>query len=147
MYTINDTMFALLLRFIGQQQEITFCDDEFMQNQLKTINDYVEKFPSEEQELRAIEWVENYAEKYRKLWEKEVIDKNLFDGRCPDCPLIKEKDSEHCEIHNQWLELLDQFATNKINSKKYVENTLELLALHKEKLRVKLSKLEKKEEE
>ena len=143
MYTINDAMFALMLRFVGYNHGVTFCDEEFVQKQLKAIHGHIEKFPPEEQELRAIEWIEEYARRYRKTWEKETVDKEFLNQRCPDCPLSKTGGSGHCQIHDQWLELLEQYVAGGINSKEYVENTLKLLARHKEDLKIKLSVLRK----
>ena len=139
MYTINDAMFALMLRFVGRNHGVTFCDKEFVQKQLKAIRRHIEKFPPDEQELRAIEWIEEYARKYRKTWEKETIDKEFFNQRCPDCPLSETGGSQHCKIHDQWLELLEQYVAGEINSKKYVENSLKLLTQHKEDLKIKLN--------
>ena len=143
MSTINDSMFALILRFVGRNQEITFCDQEFIQKQLKAIQTHIKKFPSEEQELRAIEWIEKYARAYRKTWEKEMVDREFSDQRCPDCPLSEADNFKHCQIHDQWLELLEQYVAGGINSRKYVENVLKLLVQHKENLKIKLSMLEK----
>ncbi len=63
MYTINDTMFALILRFVGNNQDISFCNEEFLQKQFKTIQEHISQFPPEEQRYRIFEWIEKYAEK------------------------------------------------------------------------------------
>jgi hypothetical protein len=143
MYTIDDPMFALILRFVGHNKNITFSDYDFIQKQLKAIQEHIEKFPPEEQGLRAIEWIEKYACKYRKRWMKEIIDKKFSSQRCPDCPLSEINILEHCQIHEQWRELFQQYAADEINSKIYIENTLKLLAQHKEDLKIKLSMLQK----
>ncbi len=75
----------------------------------------------------------------RKTWEKEILTMKFSDQRCSDCPLTHSSDIEPCQIHIQWLELLQQYVTDAINSKEYVENVLNLLAAHKEKLKIKLS--------
>ena len=142
MYTIDDPMFALILRFVGQNQKINLCNHDFIQNQLKAIQAYIEKFPPEEKGLRAIEWIEKYAREYRERWVKEVIDKKFSSQRCQDCPLSEANLLEHCQIHEQWLELLQQYAADEINAKIYVENTLNLLTQHKEDLKMKLSTFE-----
>jgi len=144
MYTIDDPMLALILRFVGYNQEIAFCDHDFIQKQLKTIQEHIKKFSPEEQEIRAIEWIEKYAREYRKRWEKEILNKEFSSQRCPDCPLSEINCTEHCQIHRQWMEFLQQYAANEIDSKKYIENTLKLLAQHKEDLKIKLSMLEKR---
>jgi len=145
MYTINDSMFALMLRFVGHKKEISFSDQDFIKKQLKEIEAHINDFPEEERGHQALEWIERYAAEYRKDWEKDIIGKEVSDRRCLDCPLAETDSGGHCEIHEQWLELLEQYVTDKINSKKYVENGLKLLADHKENLRIKLSSLEKNE--
>lgn len=146
MYTINDSMFALMLRFVGHKKEIAFSDDVFIKKQIKEIESHINNFPPEEREARTLEWIEENAALYRKRWENDIIGREASCRRCPDCPLAKVNENEHCEIHNQWLELLEQYVSGKINSKKYVENGLKLLADHKEDLRIKLSSFENKTE-
>jgi predicted metal-dependent hydrolase len=136
MYTINDAMLTLILRFAGRKQEIAFSNQEFIQNQLKAIQEHLEKYPPEEQESRAIEWIAMRARKYRKMWEKESITKEVSHHRCLDCPLSNSDVFEHCQIHGQWLELLQQYAANEITSKKYIESALEMLAQNKENLKI-----------
>jgi len=142
MYTIDDPMFALILRFVGYDQAITFYNHDFIQKELKTIQEHIKKYPPEEKQLRTIEWIEKYAREYRKRWEKEVIDKEISSQRCLDCPLSESNTSEHCQIHEQWMTLLQQYAADKINSKKYIENNLKLFAQHKKDLKIKLSMLQ-----
>lgn len=141
MYTINDPIFALILRFVGRNQKITFRDDEFIQKQLKAIQAYIDQFPVEEDELRAIEWIEAHAREYRTRWEKEILGKEFLQRRCPDCPLATIDDAEHCQIHEDWFKLLQQYAADEISSKEYVESALGLLARHKKDLKNKLSAL------
>lgn len=143
MYTINDPMFALILRFVGRNQKVAFEDDKFIQKELKVIQAHIEQFPPEERELRALEWIEAHAYGYRKTWEKETIGKQLSRQRCPDCPLTVVDDSEHCEIHEEWLSLLQRYADHEISSREYVENALGLIGKHKENLKIKLSMIRK----
>ena len=142
MYTIDDPMFALILRFVGYNQKISFHDQGFIQKELKTIQEHIEKYPTEERGSRAMEWIEIYAHEYRKRWEEEIIDKELSSQVCPDCPLSDNNNSEHCQIHEQWMTLLQQYAADKIDSKNYIENTLKLITQHKEDLKVRLSMLQ-----
>lgn len=139
MYTINDPMFALILRFVGLSLKVTFQDDEFIKKELKAIQAHIEQFPPEERELRALEWIEAHAREYRKAWEKETIGGELSPQRCPDCPLAVMDDSEYCEIHEEWLNLLQRYVADEISSKEYVENALRLITQHKENLKIKLS--------
>jgi hypothetical protein len=144
MYTIDDPMFALILRFGGHNQAITFYNHDFIQKQLETIQEHIKKYPSKEKGLRTIEWIEKYAREYRKRWEKGIINKEISKQRCADCPLSEINTSEHCQIHEQWMALLQQYAADEINSKKYIENTLKLFTQHKEDLRIKLSMLQER---
>ncbi len=141
MYTINDPMFALILRFVGRNQKVTFEDDKFIKKESQVIQAYIEQFPAEERELRALEWIEAHAYGYRKTWEKETIGKEFSLQRCTDCPLAVVDDSEHCEIHEEWLSLLRQYAADEISSREYVENALGLISKHKENLKIKLSEI------
>lgn len=141
MYTINDPMFALILRFVGRNSKVTFHDNEFIRKELEAIQAHIEQFPPEEREWRALEWIEAHAYEYRKAWEKETIGKEFSRQRCPDCPLAVMDDSEYCEIHEEWLNLLRQYAADEISSKEYVENALKLITRHKENLKIKLSLL------
>ena len=104
--TVDDSLFALILRFAGFNQELSFHPDEFCKKQLQEIETYIEQFQPEERGLQAIKWIERYASEYRKNWNKEVISKEVSEHKCPDCPLQNGTDSGHCEIHDQWVELL-----------------------------------------
>jgi hypothetical protein len=141
MSDIDDPMFAMILRFVGANQEIDFLDNRFIRNQLDIIQKYIEKFPAKERRLRAKEWIEENARLYRETWKKEIITNRYSNQRCKDCPLLGTTTYEHCQIHDQWVELLRQYALGDINTKKYVEDTLKFLGKHKEHLKVKLSDL------
>jgi len=146
MYTIDDPMFALILRFIGHNQKISFCNHGFLQKQLKAIQEHVDTFPPEEQELRAIEWIEKYARQYRKRWEEETITKEFVGRRCSDCPLHKSKLKVFkCQVHDKWMKLFQQYANDEISSKQYVEKNLKLLNQHKKLLKLKLVELRKEQ--
>jgi hypothetical protein len=142
MYTIDDPMFALILRFIGHNKQVHFCDEGFLHKQVKAIQEHVKKFPPEERQLRAIEWIEKYARQYRKNWEEETIVKKFLGKRCSDCPIHKSKFKVFkCQVHDKWMQLFQQYATDEISSKQYVEKNLKLLRQHKEQLKIKLSHL------
>ncbi len=141
MYVLDDSMFALLLRFVGREQAVEFCDSEFLQKQLDAIHTHVEMFPPEERQPRALEWIERYSRKYRRRWERGVIHKEAIAERCPDCPMSDRGPSQNCQIHQRWLELLQQYVADEVDSKEYVARALALLARHKEDLKIKLSSL------
>lgn len=145
MYVLDDSMFALLLRFVGRKRTIEFCDNDFLQKQLDAIHTYAEMFPPEERQPRAMEWIERYSRKYRSRWEKGVINKEAATERCPDCPMSDKGASKNCQIHQRWLELLQQYEADELDSKQYVANALALLARHKDNLKIKLSELNAEE--
>ncbi len=141
MYTIDDPMLALILRFVGHSQEIDFCNHDFIQEQLKAIQKHIGGFPPEERELRAIEWIERYAREYRESRVKTILGEMFSCQRCPDCPLSEVDIPRHCRIHEEWLGLLQRYAADEINARVYVESALKLLAEHKESLKANLSML------
>jgi len=141
MYTINDSMLTLILRFTGRKQDIAFSNQDFIRKQVKAMRAYVEKHPPEERKMRSMEWIATRARQYRKAWEKESIAREVSGHRCPDCPLSDPGTDEHCQIHDQWVELLHQYMANEMNSREYIESSLELLAQNKEHLMIKRGKL------
>jgi len=87
--------------------------------------------------MRALEWIAIRARQYRKAREKEGLTKELISHRCPDCPLSDPGTIGHCEIHDQWLDLLNQYMASDMKSRKYIESALELLAQNKDHLMIK----------
>lgn len=138
---MDDPLFALFLRFAGFNRELSSHDEEFLKKQLEEIKTHVHNYPQEEKSRRTIQWIEQYAKSYRDRWNKEIIAREASDYRCADCPLCHKNSHQHCEIHDQWLQLLKIYIANGIKSKDYIEQTLALLAAHKEDLKVKLSDL------
>lgn len=140
-YDIDDSMFALPLRFVGYSREVSFQNEEFLKKQLKEIKEYVQRFPREEQSEHALKWIEQFAAGYLKTWDKGILKKAFSRYKCPDCPLCDDNVLRHCQIHNQWLDLIEHSVTDEIDSREYVLHTLRLLSDHKEHLMVKLSTL------
>ena len=141
MYTINDSMLTLILRFAGCKQDVAFSNQKFIQKQMKAIRAYVEQYPPEERKERSMEWIATRAHQYRETWEQESLTQTMSGHRCPDCPLSGPGADEHCQIHDQWVELLHQYITRKIHSEEYIESSLKLLAQNKEHLKIKHGKL------
>ncbi len=138
---IDDAVFALILRFAGFDHKLSFNDDEFLREQLKEINAHIDQFPPAERREQTLRWIEKYASGYRDAWNKEVVAREVSEHRCPDCPLCDGDDHEHCEIHDQWLVLLQKYIAHEVNSQEYIGETLTLLSSHKEDLKIKLSTL------
>ena len=116
-------------------------NEEFLQQQVQSIKAYVSDYPAEQRNQKALDWIEVYAKQYRADWQKSVISKRLTHKRCPDCPLTGHGSVSHCEIHQQWVDLLESYMKEDIDSGKYVEDTLKLLSQYKDRLKVnKISK-------
>ena len=50
--------------------EISFSETEFLRQQVAEIEAYVERFPWDERELRALAWIEANASQYRQQWQQ-----------------------------------------------------------------------------
>ena len=142
--TIDDTVFSLILRFAGYNQELSFHDEEFFKKQLQEIKVHVDQYPLEERGEHTLKWIEQHATRYRNTWNKKIISQEVSTHRCKDCPLCDNDSHGQCEIHDQWVGLLQKYVASEINSRKYIEELLTLLVSHKEDLKIKLSHLSMK---
>ena len=136
MYTLDDPMLALILRFVGRSQEITLGDDDFLQEQLKAIREHIRDSPPEDHQALALEWVENHARDYRDRWARAIVEELFAGERCGDCPLAGTDFVGTCQIHEEWLGLLQRYVADEISPSAYAESSLALLARHKEDLKV-----------
>ena len=136
MYTLDDPLLALILRFVGRSQKVTLRDDEFLHDQVGAIREHVAAFPAEDRKARALEWVEKHAREYRDRWAKATVGEILSDQQCVDCPLAETGSAENCQIHKSWLGLLRSYVADEISTTAYVEDSLDLLARHKRSLEV-----------
>ena len=131
MFIVDDPLLALIVRFVVGQDKLDISDEEFVQRQLETLREYVDRFPADEHTARAMEWVAKNAESYRRSWQQNVVARSAPSQRCPDCPLAGSVGQGHCEVHARWLKLLRTYMAREIGSEAYVEDTLELLRQHK----------------
>lgn len=136
MYIVDDPLLALLVRFVGVDAGGDPMDQEFLRRQIAAIQAYVEQFPEDERNARAIQWITEHAQHYRRQWQLLAACEGLAKQRCPDCPLVRRDSDAPCAIHDHWLDLLRRYAHHEIDSPEYVERTLELLARYKARLRV-----------
>mgnify|MGYP003382152769 CR=1 FL=1 len=69
------------LRFLpglgGHFSKPDFSDTEFLRQQVAEIEAYVERFPSDERELRALAWIEANASQYRQQWQIQTLESRL----------------------------------------------------------------------
>lgn len=49
-----------------------FSETEFLEQQLAVLEAYVERFPADERDLRALAWIEANAERYRQQWQRQA---------------------------------------------------------------------------
>lgn len=137
MFSPDDPTLSLIARFVGSEAHPGVSDAEFLLRQVAEIEQYVERFPAAQREQRALQWIEANALKYRKNSEKQATVDGLARARCADCPLAGGSMSSPCSIHGRWLKLLRLYAASELSSHDYVEKSLELLATHKDHLKIK----------
>lgn len=136
MYIVDDPTLALIARFLGDTAPEGRSDEEFFRHQLAAIDHYVEGYPEDERDQRALEWVESNARHYRQQWQRQAAVTTLAGKRCPDCPLAGGNARTPCAIHKRWLKLLQRYASGDLSSHDYVEMSLALLDSHKSWLKV-----------
>ncbi len=128
---------ALIVRFVvSEDRKEHTTDEEFVQRQLATLQAYVDRYPAEEKQPRAMQWIEQHAESYRREWQKKVLPHQAAERRCNDCPLGSGDSVHHCAIHMKWLKLLQTYLKDEIDSVEYVQNALDMLREHKDELRI-----------
>lgn len=136
MYIVDDPTLALIARFVGDSANGECSDTEFFQRQIAAIEEYVDRFPPDEREARALAWIEANARQYRQQWQKQAAIDVLAKTRCPDCPLAGGDEWTPCAVHAHWLKLLQRYAVNELSSHDYVARSLALLTAHKDWLKV-----------
>lgn len=140
MYIADDPTLALIARFVGDSSDPDISNAAFLHQQVAAIEEYVEQFPADEREQRALQWIEANAMAYRQQAQKRVAVDVLTRARCPDCPLSGGETCTPCAIHDLWLDLLGRYAANELSSHEYVEKSLALLETHKAQLKVSQSR-------
>ena len=66
MLIVDDPLLALIMRFVTDPSQPDRTNDEFIKRQIRTLKEYVDQFPPEEQGMRAMEWIERHARRYRR---------------------------------------------------------------------------------
>ena len=135
MFIVDDPLLALIVRFVTDSDELDISDEEFVKRQIQALQQYVDRFPKSEKNARAIEWIGKHAERYRREWQRKVVSQDYLTQRCNDCPLRDSGEPVPCEIHAEWLSLLDRYTGEEMASEDYVKKTLQLLQEHKNQLK------------
>jgi len=134
-FSIDDPMLALIARFALCCEDPQVSEAAFLRQQCDQIREYVKDVSEDQRQEQALEWIVRNAEDYRRKWHEKVVAQEAPASRCPDCPLERRNGAAACEIHERWLELLNQYVAGNISSKAYVVDTLNLLRQHKERLK------------
>jgi len=134
-------MLALITRFAACCEDPTVSEEAFLRQQCDQIREYVTGVSEDQSQDRALQWIMDHAEDYRRKWHTNVVAQKAPLSRCPDCPLEGRGGASACEIHERWLELLNQYVAGTISSKDYVLDNLNLLRLHKEQLKKRVSQV------
>ena len=137
MIIIDDPVLALIARFVVDDLDnLSISDEAFLKSQVETIYSHINNAPEEQQQQLALAWIKEHAERYRQEWFRKSLTKSVSDKRCQDCPLQHGSDKEFCAIHSKWSILLNEYVTDKIDSEKYIEETLYILNQHKNDLKI-----------
>jgi hypothetical protein len=136
MFIVDDPMLALISRFVLDVEQLNASNEEFLQQQVHSIEQYVNQFGADERQRRALEWIEEHAKHHRQSWQRRMVTEQLTERRCKDCPLIADDSHAHCAIHAEWSDLLRDYVDDRISSRQYVEDVLKLLSDHKSQLKV-----------
>ncbi|MEN8179134.1 MAG: hypothetical protein ABFS39_11030 [Pseudomonadota bacterium] len=134
MSIIDDPMLALIIRFVTKHGEIDASNEAFIKLQFETLKDHIAQFPIEKQGPKAMEWIKQHAENYRRNWQQKVVTHQARGTRCKDCPILGYEGNAVCVVHDRWLKLLEEFLADEIDSERYIEEALQLLREHKREL-------------
>ncbi len=140
-FSFDDPMLALITRFAACCEDPAVSEEAFLRQQCDQIREYVKGVSEDQRHERALEWITGHAEDYRRKWHTDVVAQQAPASRCLDCPLEGRGDASTCEIHERWLELLNQYVAGTISSKDYVLDNLNLLRRHKEELKKRVSQI------
>jgi hypothetical protein len=139
MFSVDDPLLALILRFVADTDGEGSTDQEFLQRQLKALRRHLAQFPEEEHGSRALDWIGQHAARYRRDWELNAVASRTVYLRCADCPLENFNSTEYCQIHEQWLYLLHRYLANELTTRSYVEEALGLLREYKNQHKLRLA--------
>jgi hypothetical protein len=137
MSIIDDPTLALIARFVVDDLDnLSITDEAFLKSQVNTICSHIHDAPAEQHQQLALAWINEHAERYRQEWQRKTLSECISDRRCHDCPLIHSNGNEFCSIHSKWVILLNEYVTNKIDSEKYIVETIQILSQYKNDLKV-----------
>ena len=136
MSIVDDPMLALISRFVTGHGNIDTSNEAFIKFQFETLQNHVSQFPKEQQGQKAMEWITQHAENYRRNWQKEVVSQQACEKRCKDCPIPGYGENTVCVVHGRWLKLLKEYLAESITSESYVEEALHILRQHKTELSI-----------
>ncbi len=134
MFVVDDPMLALIVRFVTRDRELDNSDEEFLRRQVNAMKQYLARYPEQEQDEKAIEWIAEYAAQYRM--QRQAVTQQAGQVRCMDCPMNTLGEESYCQIHFHWLELLGRYTRNELNSTEYVKAALRMLRENKQELTV-----------
>jgi hypothetical protein len=137
MSIFDDPVLALIARFVVDDLDnLSLSDEAFLRNQVDIIYSHIKDAPAEQHQHLALEWIKDHAESYRHDWMRKSLSRCVTARRCKDCPLVHSSKKVNCSIHSKWVILLNEYVADKIDSEKYIEETLHILNQHKNKLKV-----------
>ena len=68
----DNPAFHVFRGLLGRFSKPDFSEPEFLRQQVAVIEAYVERFPSEERDIRALAWIEANAGQFRQQWQMQA---------------------------------------------------------------------------
>ena len=68
----DDTALQYFRGLVRNFSQPRFSEADFLQQQYAVIEAYVERFPVDEREFRALAWIEANARQYRQQWQMQA---------------------------------------------------------------------------
>ncbi len=137
MFSIDDPVLALMARFVENDPDnLSTLNEAFLRSQAETINSHIKDAPREQRQQLALTWIKEHAEQYRQHWLKKTLSRCATVKQCNDCPILHNSKKKYCNIHSEWVILLNEYVTDKVDSDNYIEKTLQILKQHQSELKV-----------
>ena len=77
MKSLDDPTLALIARFVIEDvDKLRLSDEQYMRHQLTEIKKQIEKFPAQQQEQFALDWIRENAERYPAALAKKKFHRN-----------------------------------------------------------------------
>ena len=77
----DDSILRFFRDLVRDFAQANSAESEFLQQQFSVIEAYVQRFPSEERDFRALAWIEANAGQYRQQWQVQAAGRGQMQSR------------------------------------------------------------------